>query len=243
MSSGQVVFAIWSALFALVGAVMALARTHPDQARSNFSAWAAWAGFYTMPAWLQGRSADQAAFRWASTAMVLLVGAAVGFGLRIWTTPISATSPEPAKTPTQNYAHGLSINHDSQGLTLVFTPSLTTQRLLICVDVWPDDGGRVPDRERLKIQDLNDVVKGVARSAALAVKRPLVQQDQQSRFVWNTEGNVYLGTALARVVIIGPDGGEQYEPFIVESRGRDELAVYGRPEIEEMQRWISEQLH
>jgi hypothetical protein len=73
MSGLAVGFAIWAALTGTVGAVMALARTPPDDAVSNLSKWAVWAGLHHVPEWLRNRRADDIAYRWASISLVVLI--------------------------------------------------------------------------------------------------------------------------------------------------------------------------
>jgi hypothetical protein len=80
MSGFALVFAVWSALAAAAGVIMALARTSPTEARSNLSKWIEWAGIHQIPTWLQARSADQMVFRWATIAMAFLLALGIGFG-------------------------------------------------------------------------------------------------------------------------------------------------------------------
>ena len=132
MSSLAIIFAAWGALGVLAAIVMALARTGPDEARSNLSKWAETFGIPEVPSWLRMRSADRLAFRGAATAMVLLVGLAAGFWAGAYagllkTAPLSSGAPMPQRNiGPNNITNAISAagdlwNHLSPGTAILFT--------------------------------------------------------------------------------------------------------------------------
>ena len=83
----QIALGLWGALATLASLVMAMARTPPDEARSNLSKWALSFGLRNPPDWLENVSADTIARRWAARTMALLIGIAIGYGstTTLWT--------------------------------------------------------------------------------------------------------------------------------------------------------------
>ena len=96
----------------------------------------------------------------------------------------------------------------------MFVPNFTVQQLQFFIDVLAEDEDGFADQRRIKVQELNDIAKEQVQRVALVVRT-----DQLPHFLWNTGQDDHLGTALARVVIIGSDEGEQDEPFRVVTGG------------------------
>jgi hypothetical protein len=95
MSGIAIAFAVWGTLTSAVGALMAIARTNPEEVRSNLSKWAEWMGIHQTPAWFQLRSVDQLVFRWAARAFVVLLFIGAAFTYAIWSgiaLPVPITS-------------------------------------------------------------------------------------------------------------------------------------------------------
>ena len=67
------VLAIWAAVTGTLGAVMAFARTGPDEAVSNLSKWLEKAGIHRIPQWLRERSVDHWVLRYGSWVMAGLL--------------------------------------------------------------------------------------------------------------------------------------------------------------------------
>jgi hypothetical protein len=84
MSGLAIAFAIWGVLAGGSGVVMALARTGPEDAKSNLSRWAEWVGVGRIPSWLLARSVDQAAYRWGKVGLFFLASLGVGFICGLW---------------------------------------------------------------------------------------------------------------------------------------------------------------
>ena len=56
----------------------------PEDAKSNLSKWIEWVGISRIPSWLQARSVDQAAYRWAKAGLFFLVSLGIGFICGLW---------------------------------------------------------------------------------------------------------------------------------------------------------------
>jgi hypothetical protein len=83
MSRFAIAFAVWAALTSTVGVVMALARTGPDEAKSNLSKWIEKFGLRWLAARLRSPLIDQRVFRAGLFAMgvLLFIG---GLGVGTW---------------------------------------------------------------------------------------------------------------------------------------------------------------
>lgn len=68
---------------------MAIARTNPDEFRSNLSRWAEWAGLRNIPIWLKHKTADEKAFRWSARMIIALC--LIGIPLLLYWILIPAT--------------------------------------------------------------------------------------------------------------------------------------------------------
>src|SRR5271166_5951195 len=85
MSGVQWAFAVWAAFIGSVGALMAIARTSPEDAFSNLSKWAERFGVHHIPNWLRDRRIDDVVFRWSRYAFVVLINTGlVGFFAWQW---------------------------------------------------------------------------------------------------------------------------------------------------------------
>ncbi len=73
MGSLQIFFWIFGALLGIAALLMAFARTPPDDAISNLSKWAKWAGIHHVPTWLRNRAADITVIRWAYILSAIMI--------------------------------------------------------------------------------------------------------------------------------------------------------------------------
>jgi hypothetical protein len=136
--------------------------------------------------------------------------------------PSIPASTEPSVPSSVEYIRQLSLNGPHEGdsvIRVLGLPNKTISRLRVFVDYHRQN--EPMERERISVGEIDDIVKDVSFSFTLVYRKYYSSSDIS--YFWGpmAEKNyIYPGITHARVVLIAPDGSEQYYQFVLYLGGR-----------------------